>query len=150
MPPVDSSLPPRSIEPLGRVMIGLGALPPFAVDVIDHARPVPPAPEEGVSAAYGAYLALTCSECHGAGLNGAPFGPPGEEIVTPNLTTGGPLAGWREEDFLKVMRSGETPGGRVLSDEMPWRAFGRMTDEELRAVWLYVRSLPPLAQGSSG
>lgn len=147
-PPVDSSLPVRSIEPLGRVMIGVGALPPFAVESIDHTRAAPAAVAEGVTAEYGAYLAATCSECHGPGLNGAPFGPPGEEVLTPNLTPGGPLAGWREEDFVKVMRTGQTPGGRVLSDEMPWRAFGGMTDEELGAVWLYLRSLPPLAQGS--
>ena len=102
-----------------------------------------------MSAAYGAYLASTCSECHGEGFNGCPLARR-EEIMTPNLTTGGPLAGWREEDFLKVMRTGQTPGGRVLSDEMPWRAFGEMTDEELGAAWLDPRSLPPLAQGSGG
>lgn len=69
--------------------------------------------------------------------------------MTPNLTTGGPLAGWREEDFLKAIRTGQTPGGRILSDDMPWRAFGRMTDAELQAVWLYLRSLPPVTQGST-
>ncbi|MFN8467022.1 MAG: c-type cytochrome [Caldilineaceae bacterium] len=149
VPPVDSDLPARSIEPLGRVMMGVGMLPPFAAETIDHARPVPPALAEGVTAEYGAYLAATCSECHGAQLSGAPFGPPGEEIMTPNLTTGGPLAGWREEDFLKAIRTGQTPGGRILSDDMPWRAFGRMTDAELQAVWLYLRSLPPVTQGST-
>jgi hypothetical protein len=30
---------------------------------------------------------------------------------------------------------------------MPWKAFGQMTDEELRAVWLYLWSLPALEQG---
>jgi hypothetical protein len=80
-------------------------------------------------------------------LNGAPFGPPGEEVPSPNLTPGGPLASWREEDFIKTMRNGVTPGGRELSEEMPWKYLGQMTDEELQAVWLYLQSLPALAQG---
>jgi hypothetical protein len=28
-----------------------------------------------------------------------------------------------------------------------WNYFGQMTDNELKAVWLYLQSLPPLPQG---
>jgi len=80
-------------------------------------------------------------------MNGAPFGPPGQEVPTPNLTFGGPLASWREEDFVKTLQTGVTPGGKKLSDDMPWQSFGQMSDDELHAVWLYIQSLPPLAQG---
>jgi mono/diheme cytochrome c family protein len=147
VPSVDSAWPERRIEPVARVMMALGAFPPFAVEVIDHTRPSQAAPQPGVTVAYGEYLTRTCTECHGAELNGKPFGPPGEEVPSPNLTPGGPLAGWREEDFVRTMRSGVTPGGRTLSEDMPWKAFGQMTDEELQAVWLYLQSLPALKQG---
>lgn len=148
LPPVDNKLPERRIELLGKLMDGAGMFPPDAVDQINHTGPRPVAPEPGVTAAYGEYLSHTCTECHGANLNGAPFGPPGEEVPTPNLTPGGELASWSEEDFFKTMRSGVTPSGHQLNVEMPWMYFGRMSDEELRAVWLYLQSLPALEQGN--
>jgi len=146
-PPVDNVLPERRVEVLGRLMVGVGMFPPLPVDQIDHTDPRPVAPEPGMTAAYGQYLSHTCTECHGANLNGAPFGPPGEEIPTPNLTPGGLLAAWSEEDFFSTMRTGVTPSGHQLNVEMPWMYYGRMSDEELRALWLYLQSLPALAQG---
>ena len=101
-----------------------------------------------MSAEYGKYLAsTTCIECHGANLNGIPFGPPGSEIPSPNLTPGGELAGWSEQDFADTLRTGVTPSGHVLTEEMPWEYFGQMTDNEIEAVWLYLESLPSLEQG---
>ena len=147
LPPVDNLLPERRVEPLGRLMMGAGIFPPFAADQIDHTSPLPPAPPPGVTAAYGQYLSHTCSECHGANLNGAPFGPPGQEVPTPNLTPGGELGSWSEEGFIKTLRTGITPSGRQLNDEMPWKFYGQMTDDELRALWLKLQSLPALGQG---
>jgi mono/diheme cytochrome c family protein len=147
LPPVDNELPARRIEPLGRLMMAVGMFPPLAVDRIDHTSPPPAAPEPGETVAYGQYLSRTCTECHGANLNGAPFGPPGQEVPTPNLTPGGEMASWTEEDYFKTMRSGVTPSGRQLNGEMPWMYFSQMSDEELRAIWLYLQSLPALEQG---
>jgi mono/diheme cytochrome c family protein len=147
VPPVDNVLLERRIELLGRLMMAVGLFPPLAVDRIDHTAPPPAVPEPGVTVAYGQYLSRICTECHGANLNGAPFGPPGQEVPTPNLTPGGELAAWSEEDFFTTLRTGLTPSGRKLNEEqMPWKAFGQMTDEELHAVWLYLRSLPALEQ----
>lgn len=145
--PVDNKLPERRIELVGRLMDGAGMFPPDAVEQIDHTGPRPVAPEPGVTVAYGEYLARTCTECHGANLNGAPFGPPGEEVPSPNLTPGGELASWSEEDFFKTLRTGVTPSGHQLSVDMPWMYYGRMSDEELKALWLYLQSLPALKQG---
>ena len=40
------------------------------------------------------------------------------------------------------MRSGMTPDGRLLDAEyMPWPFFASMTDDELRAMWRYLREL---------
>jgi mono/diheme cytochrome c family protein len=145
--PVDDRLPKRRVEPLGRLMMGAGMFPPFAADEIDHNSPPPIRPEPGATVAYGQYLAHICTECHGANLNGVPFGPPGQEVPSPNLTPGGELSAWSEQDFFTTIRTGVAPGGHRLSDDMPWKYFGQMTDEELKAVWLYLQSLPALKQG---
>ena len=147
LPPMDNQLPERRIEPLGRLMMAVGMFPPLAVDQIDHSSSPPAAPEPGVTIAYGQYLSRTCTECHGANLNGAPFGPPGQEVPTPNLTPGGELVAWSKQDFFTAMRTGLTPGGRQLDERMPWEYYGQMTDEELKAVWLFLQSLPALEQG---
>ncbi|HZM22035.1 MAG TPA: cytochrome c [Anaerolineales bacterium] len=147
-PPVDNELPERRIEPIGRIMLALGMVPPLAVDQIDHSVSHVNAPEPGVTVEYGGYLvSTTCIECHGTTLNGIPFGPPGNETPTPNLTPGGELAAWSEEEFIATLRTGVTPGGHQLNERMPWKYFGQMTDDELRAVWLYLQSLPALPQG---
>lgn len=146
-PAVDNVLPGKRVEALGRVMMAVGMFPPLAVDQIDHASQPPAAPAVGVTAAYGKYLSHTCTECHGDNLNGQPFGPPGQEVPSPNLTPGGELASWSEQGFFTTMRTGMTPEGRILIEEMPWKYFGQMSDDELRAVWLYLQSLPALEQG---
>jgi mono/diheme cytochrome c family protein len=148
VPPVDNQLPEQSIELPGRLSMGAGMLPPFPADQIDHVGPRPTAPAPGVTAEYGQYLTHTCTECHGANLNGAPFGPPGQQVPTPNLTPGGELGTWSKEDFIMTLRTGVTPGGHELSEEMPWKYYGQMTNDELSAVWIYVHSLPTLGQGS--
>lgn len=149
VPSVDNTLPERRIDLMGRIMMALGMFPPLAVDQIDHASPLPAAVEPGVTGAYGEYLTRTCGECHGATLNGMPFGPPGQEVPSPNLTRGGRLASWSEQDFFTTLRTGVTPYGQSLKDDMPWKFYGQMTDDELRAIWLYLQSLPALAQGGA-
>jgi len=67
--------------------------------------------------------------------------------VALNLTPGGELGFWSEDDFFATLRTGVTPSGRQLIEVMPWKYFGQMTDEELRALWLYLQSLPALEQG---
>lgn len=69
------------------------------------------------------------------------------EGLVPNLTPGSEVAFWSEEEFIATLRTGITPGGHQLNDFMPWKYFGQMTDDELRAVWLYLQSLPALEQG---
>jgi cytochrome c553 len=147
LPPVDNTLPARRVDLLGRVMIGAGLFPPFPAAQIDHASPPLPAPAPGVTVAYGQYLAHVCTECHGANLNGAPFGPPGQQVPTPNLTPRGELSAWSQQDFMNTLRTGVAPSGHQLDEQMPWKSFGQMTDDELGALWMYLQSLPALAQG---
>jgi mono/diheme cytochrome c family protein len=143
-PSVVNQLPSTGVTPLGAALIGAGAFGKIiAAEEIAHGGPRPPVVEPGVTVAYGDYLVRTgeCRTCHGASLAGGkdpdPNAPP-----APNLTPGGELAGWSEQSFLAAMRTGVTPAGRRLSPYMPWKYVGQMTDDELKAVWLYLQSLP--------
>jgi mono/diheme cytochrome c family protein len=148
LPPVDNEPPKTELGPLGRVMMTLGQLPPEATEpdatVIDHDAPRPVAPQPGVTVEYGMYLARTCTLCHGSELNGQTIF---DGSVALNLTPGGEMKGWSEEDFIATMRTGVMPNGHQLKDVMPWKYFGQMTDDELKAVWMYLQSLPALPQG---
>jgi cytochrome c553 len=150
LPPIDNELPMTDLGPLGRVMMALGQLPPEAtvpdVTVIDHDSPRPVAPQPGVTVEYGEYLASTCALCHGSNFNGQVIRIDAEYLA-PNLTMGGEMHAWSEEDFITTLRTGVTPNGNQLKDVMPWEYFGQMTDDELRAVWMYLQSLPALEQG---
>ena len=147
VPPVDNQLPPRSVAFVPtRILLALGLLP-TSVELIakNGARPTP---EAEISVEYGGYISLiaACRECHGIDLaggtsEGAPKGP--------NLTPGGAFAAYREEDFLKLMHTGETPGGRTVSQEMPWMNYGKMTDDELKALFAYLQSIEPLPNAGS-
>ena len=150
LPPVDNEMPKTDLGPLGRVMLALGQLPPEIepnVISIDHYAPRPIAPEPGVTVEYGKYLARTCALCHGPDFNGQTVQIDGPPVLTPNLTPGGELRFWSEEDFIATLRTGVTPGGKQLRSEMPWKYLGQMTDDELKAVWMYLQSLPALPQG---
>jgi len=150
LPPIDNEMPKTDLGPLGRVMLALGQLPPEIepnVISIDHNAPRPVAPQPGVTVEYGKYLARTCALCHGPNFNGQTVQLDGPPILTPNLTPGGELRFWSEEDFITSMRTGVTPSGHQLKDVMPWKYLGQMTDDEMKAVWLYLQSLPALPQG---
>ncbi len=143
LPPVDNKLPDSSMRPLARLFILLGA--PFLVaNEIDQTGPRPVTPEPGVTVEYGRYLGRACNFCHGDDLSGVGVDAP-TEIAPPNLTPGGRLGGWTEADFFAAMRTGLTPRGYELDpDEMPWKFIGRLTDDELRALWMYVASVPAI------
>ncbi len=144
VPPVDSQLPERQVTLLGWALIAAGQFP-LVAEQIDHTGPRPQAPPAGRTVEYGGYLATvgSCAECHGANLAGAapndPNSPP-----APNLTPGGEVGGWSEADFIRTLREGFTPSGRKLTDAMPWKVFGKMTDDELSALVSYLHSLPKL------
>jgi mono/diheme cytochrome c family protein len=140
--PVDNELPERRLGPVGRALFTAGMLPAPAAELVDHNARRPVAPEPGVTAAYGQYIAgRGCVDCHGANYAGSSV--PGG-LPAPNLTPAGGLGEWSEDDFITTIRSGFTPEGHQLDDkEMPWPTYSMMTDEELQAVWLFLQSLPP-------
>lgn len=145
VPPVDRETRPRSLTSLAKVLFQLGVLGDLLrAETIPH-NVRPPAPPEGVTAEYGEYLANAhgCKACHAGNLAGGQPPEPGAPFAH-NLTPGGELIGWDEADFFTAMRDGRTPSGRQLSDAMPWKGLGNLTDDELRAIWLYLQAQPAL------
>jgi mono/diheme cytochrome c family protein len=145
LPPVDNEQPRSTLRVLGRIFAAFDTDSFFAARVIDHDAARPAEPEPGATREYGAYLTFMCSACHGENLSGGEVlgFEPGAPLA-PNLTPGGELGSWTEEEFFTTIRTGQTPAGRNLeNDFMPWVNFRKMTDEELRAIWLYLESLAP-------
>jgi mono/diheme cytochrome c family protein len=144
LPPVDRQTG-GSFTFLGGAMYGAGMFGDLLqAPKIDHAGrpPAPPAP--GVSAEYGGYLVRinSCRDCHGQELAGGRSSEPGAPLA-PNLTPGGELRAWTEEQFITTLRTGVTPSGTEMK-YMPWKYKGRMTDDELKAIFQYLSLLPAL------
>jgi mono/diheme cytochrome c family protein len=85
-----------------------------------------------------------CRTCHGPQLSGGSSPDPAVTFLAPNLTPGGELIVWKEADFIKAMRTGTKPDGKSLSDNMPWKSVGKLSDDELKAIFTYLQSLPKL------
>jgi mono/diheme cytochrome c family protein len=77
--------------------------------------------------------------------------------LTPDKATG--LGEWSEETFIRALRTGKHQGqanGRDILPPMPWSDYKDATDEDLKAIWAYLRSIPavtnrvpsPLSPGS--
>ncbi|HEU4745903.1 MAG TPA: c-type cytochrome, partial [Anaerolineales bacterium] len=151
--PVDKDLPASSVSWTGRaVMTLVPAITFIPAELIPHAASRPLAPEPGITPGYGEYLTYSCKVCHGLTMSGGPIpGFPSSWPPAPNLTfgAGSALPSWTEEDFVNTIRTGITPEGRELRGEyMPWGSYKFMNDHELKAVWIYLQSLPKRELGN--
>jgi hypothetical protein len=81
---------------------------------------------------------------------GVPFFPPG--VVSANLTpahaSGLPEQGNSFETFEALIRTGHDPDrpGHILQ-VMPWPVFRNMSDHDLRAIFEFLRAIPPATPG---
>ena len=63
--------------------------------------------------------------------------------LTPDNATG--IGAVTEEMFIKSLREGKVKGvGRPLLPPMPWPTIGQMTDQDLKAVYTYLKSIKPI------
>ncbi|HJW14749.1 MAG TPA: diheme cytochrome c-553, partial [Thermoanaerobaculia bacterium] len=52
---------------------------------------------------------------------------------------------WTEDMFLKAVKTGKHMAtSRDIQPPMPWQGLGKATDEDLRAIFAYLRSIPPV------
>ena len=82
----------------------------------------------------------------GAGTNTAFAGPWGVSYarnLTPEQVSG--LGIWTEDMFIKTMRTGRHMGvSRPILPPMPWPSLSKATDEDLKSIFAFLRSLPPV------
>ncbi|WP_246252341.1 c-type cytochrome [Ancylobacter pratisalsi] len=115
------------------------------------AQDAPPAVDDSALVARGAYLARAadCMPCHtadskqpyagGLGLN-TPFGTLYSVNITSDKTTG--IGGWNFDDFKRALHDGIRKDGAYLYPAMPFDAYTGITEDDLKALWAYVRRIP--------
>jgi mono/diheme cytochrome c family protein len=112
----------------------------------------------------GAYLVETvgrCGDCHtprdvfGApvrdrALGGTPAGF--GRKAAPNITPGGGVGRWTEEDIVTMLRTGETPEVDFVGGAMAEvvKNTARLDDADRRAVAVYLKSLPAIRSQEKG
>ena len=149
LPPVDREIGTNSVGPIGRVLYAKGDLALIPAELIDHTAAHPMPVPMGVSTAYGEYLANIggCKGCHGPGLSGGHIpGTPPEWKDAANITPTG-IGHYTEDDFIRALRTAKRPNGAPIDALMPVKFTKDMTDDELRALFAYLKTVPPKATG---
>jgi mono/diheme cytochrome c family protein len=114
-----------------------------------------PPPDSLVARGEYVFRACDCKACHtdekhrGKVLAGGralktdfgTFYPPN---ITPDPDTG--IGRWSERDFVRSMREGLGRSGENLYPSFPYPAYTRLSDEDLGALWAYLRAQPPVRQ----
>ena len=94
-----------------------------------------------------------CTGCHSANKTGGgvlllgggivfvrPWGTVASANITPDASG---IAYYDEAQFVRTIRTGQV-GARPLSATMPWRFLRRLRDDDLKAIYAYLRTLPPV------
>jgi len=103
----------------------------------------------------GKYLAIAgnCASCHtvesGAFMAGGlafqtSFGRIYSTNITPDADTG--IGNWTGAQFLNSMRHGVRPDGEHLYPVFPYTAFTKITDNDIAALFAYLKSIPAVSQ----
>ena len=144
--PVKNNIPPNQLNILGNVVKA------FMVKPVGPKGDVPSSVARDTTASYGQYLAVSVAECNGChtmrniagNFTGEPFagGNNIDGFVTPNLTpdSTGRIFKWSEDNFIERFRMGKL----IPGSPMPWNTFKNMTDDELRAIYKFLRSVKPV------
>lgn len=132
-------------------------LPPAYGPPIESVAAIP----GGVTVEYGAYLAgpvAHCLECHTSfgpqgpmfdthlGAGGFEFRGPWGISTAGNITPTG-IGDFSDAELDVMLRQGTRPDGTPMLPPMPYPYLARMTGDDMAALILYLRTLPPLPDG---
>jgi mono/diheme cytochrome c family protein len=155
--PVKHEVPEREPSFFAKALFTFGMLKPQP-----HITAPVTAPPRGVTAEYGKYVASNlagCAECHtprnlqdgqfylDSLFAGSSF--PFEGAITafaPNITpdTETGIGSWNEEQFITAVTTGVRPDSVVLSPHMPYAYYKFLTMDDLRAVYVYLKTIPAI------
>ena len=140
--PVDNEVPAIALGPIGRALVASGKIE-FANDVIDHNRTTIAVAPTGGTVEHGRYLAAGCKGCHMQDYGGGPLpgAAPGAK-PSANITPSGNIGKWSQVEFTRIFRDGIRPDGRKVDASMPWQVLGKLSDEELQGIYLYLKTVP--------
>jgi len=153
--PLKNEIPER------KLFIPIAAAIPPQLPVPDLDKNARPDGKDPV--ALGAYLVnmASCSECHTPRVMGAPdfsrflaggnsFLTPGFKVMSSNITPDaeGGIGTWTEAMFLQKfhINSSDAYVNRDAGKNnsmMPWALYGKMKENELKAIYAYLRTLKP-------
>lgn len=144
---------------LTKFLVTIGAAKPFP-----YPKEIIPQPDTTDLVKWGKYIScyqLECFACHSKDFSKNDYFTPekskgffgggnemhneeGKKLVTLNITmheeTG--IGKWTEEQFIKAVKSGQVPNGAAL--RYPMQAYSNLTDQEVRAVYAYLKTVPKL------
>ncbi len=144
--PVHNSLP-KSVLPFWLKRAVLGEPQPITAPV--------PEPDLSSPVKRGEYLVRIagCADCHTPEKGMPPRPVPGlefgggtvfDQIASANLTPDpSGISYYDEALFIEVMRTGRAKA-RPIKLPMPWPVYKNMTDDDLKAVFAYLRTLKPV------
>jgi len=158
---VNNPVPKNKWTFMGKIVKALGMIKPMGDGIV----PESPAPD--TTAEYGKYIAGSIANCRGCHtkrdlMTGAYIGPEyagqmtlevlnenhqvieDKHLVTPNLTPDretGRIFYWDQETFIKRIRQGRI----IAGSPMPWEAFSRMSERDLKALYKFFKSLKPVS-----
>jgi mono/diheme cytochrome c family protein len=127
-------------------LIGLAGSPcPASVTTVAHT--------DAALIEQGRYLATAgdCISCHtrpqGVPFAGGlpittPFGVIYSANITPDVGTG--IGAWSEREFARALHEGIAADGRYLYPAFPYTAYTKVTDQDVQAIYAYLRSLAPV------
>ena len=153
---VNNKIPGNKMNLLGKIIKA------FVLKPVGPVGEVPASVQKDTTVAYGAYLANSVANCRGCHTNrdlmtgaftgesfagGLKFENETDSgtysITTPNLTTDvtGRITGWSQEQFIARFRQGKL----ITQSHMPWGPFSRMSDDELKSIYKFLRTVKPVS-----
>ena len=152
-PAVKNEVPDNKLNFMGK------AVRAFLIKPVGPEGEVSKSVKPDTTAEYGKYLAhfvTNCKGCHTQRslMTGAYTGPEfagglklealdGSYCVTPNITPDnetGRMTNWTQEQFIARFRAPRA----IKTSDMPWDQFRKMSDDDLKAIYKYLRSLGPI------
>jgi mono/diheme cytochrome c family protein len=154
-PAVKNEVPARELHGAGYAIMSF-VIKPTGPDGTPPAH----SPPAGATVERGAYLVNSVSACAGChtkrsmkdgsylapklsgGMEMEGEGGSGKVYTSPNLTPDpatGHIVKWSEDQFVQRFRAGPINGADT---PMPWKAFARMSDDDLRAIYRYLKTVP--------
>ncbi|MBB3211644.1 mono/diheme cytochrome c family protein [Herbaspirillum sp. Sphag1AN] len=105
----------------------------------------------------GKYLAQAadCIACHSVqggkdfagGLRMAtPFGVIVSSNITPDKEHG--IGSWSEEEFIRAIKQGVAPHGKLLYPAMPYNLYAVISDQDIKDIFAYLKSIPPVPEAA--